>query len=305
MKWYEIIVKTTSEGAELVADAFFSTGLTGGVKIVDKNDILDIIKNNKNWDYIDEKLLQMDNTVMVSGFVSKQELQNTKRRLIEILDNYNVNYGEITYKEIDNIDWYDNWKQYYNPIEVGNFVIVPKWLNYENSHNKCIIRIDPGMAFGTGEHESTRICLELMSQVDFKSSKVIDIGTGSGILGIGAILNGAESCYMCDIDSIAVEAAIENATLNNVMEKSTIELADLLTQNDIKGDIIIANLTGDILIKLVNDLTKYIVKGGMIICSGIIHSKKCVVINAYKNAGFSLINEICMGEWNGLQFRYD
>jgi ribosomal protein L11 methyltransferase len=305
MKWYEIIVNTTSEGTELVADAFFSIGLTGGVKIIDKNDILDVIKNNKTWDYIDEKLLNASEIVKVSGFVSYEELSNKTSELIDILDSYKVNYGEITQLEIDDDDWYNNWKRYYSPIIADKFVIVPKWINYENTENKTVIYMDPGMAFGTGEHESTKICLNLMSGLDFHEKNVIDIGTGSGILGIGAILSGAKSCYMCDVDSIAVKAAKENSILNKVEDKASIELADLLTKADMQCEIILANLTANILIRLANDLPRYIKKGGYLVCSGIIRDRKNEVMDKYENLGFTIIDKITMGEWVGIKFRYN
>lgn len=304
MKWYEIVVNTTTEGTELVADAFFSIGLTGGVKIIDKNDILDIIKNNKMWDYIDENLLKANETVKVSGFVSKEELENKTTELIKVLDFYQVSYGEITHIEIDDVDWYDNWKRYYKAIDADRYVIVPKWINYENKENKTVILMDPGMAFGTGEHESTRLCLKLMSNIDFAGKNVIDVGTGSGILGIGAILSGAKSCYMCDIDSIAVKAAKENSALNKVDGKVDIELADLLTKSDKKADVVLANLTANILLILSADLSRYMRKGGILICSGIIHIRKEEVIKAFTNAGFTLCEEIAMGEWDGLKFAF-
>lgn len=305
MKWYEIIVSTNQEGTELVADAFFSIGLTGGVKIIDKNDILDIIKNKTNWDYIDEKLLNTSEIVKVSGFVSKEELLNKTAELIEVLDSYNVSYGEITHLEINDDDWYNIWKRYYAPINADKFVIVPKWINYENNENKTVILMDPGMAFGTGEHESTKICLNLMSEVDFDGKNIIDIGTGSGILGIGGILSGANYCYMCDIDSICVKAAKENSKLNLVEDKVRVELADLLEKTDVKGEIILANLTANILIRLANDLPKFIEKDGILICSGIIKERKQEVIDIYEKFGFAICKEITMGEWVGIKFRYN
>ncbi len=304
MKWYEIIVNTTSEGTELVADAFFSIGLTGGVKIIDKNDVLDIIKNDKAWDYIDEKLLNSADVAKVSGFVSVEQLSNKVAELIEVLKFYNVDYGEITYKEINDSDWYHQWKRYYSVIEADKFAIVPKWIKYQNTQNKIVILMDPGMAFGTGEHESTKICLKLMSQVDFKSKQVIDIGTGSGILGIGAALSGACHCYMCDIDSTAFHAAKQNISLNNVNSNTTVELGDLRQKSNIKGNIILANLTADILIGLSDDMPKYLEKEGVIICSGIIQSRRQEVIDKYLSLGFTILSEISMGEWVGIKFQY-
>ena len=302
MKWYEIIVNTTSEGTEIIADAFFSIGCVGGVKIIDKKDITDVLNSQILWDYVDEKLLKQSEIAKVSGYVSEEELKQKKEELINYLDAMNYPYGEINVSIVDDESWYDSWKKYYAPIEIGNYVIVPKWINYKNEKNLIKILIDPGMAFGTGEHESTRMCLDLMSNVDFNDKDVIDVGTGSGILGVGAMLSNAKSCYMCDIDSVAVKAAQENALLNNVEDKVVIELADLLTKDDKKADIVLANLTAGILQRLSLDLPSYINKGGILICSGIIHERKQEVIDAFLKQGFTLVESKVLGEWNGLKF---
>lgn len=300
MKWYEIIVNTTSEGTELIADAFFSIGCVGGVKIVDKNDVKDIIEHNKMWDYVDEELLLSSDTAKVSGFVSREESEGKITELKNFLQDRNIAYGEINVDEIDDESWLETWKKYYRPIIAGNYVVVPKWINYPDD-GKIKILIDPGMAFGTGEHESTKMCLMLMSEVDFSGKEVIDVGTGSGILGIGAIKSGAKSCYMCDIDSVAVKAARENTALNGVDKYSEIELADLLNK-DMKADVVLANLTAGILIRLSQGLPLHLKTGGTLICSGIIHEKKKEVVDAFISKGFKLKKEIAMGEWNALEF---
>lgn len=301
MIWKEITLSTDTEGSELIADAFFSIGCSG-VKIADKNDLLDIMKGGGMWDYIDEKLLLADETVKVSGFVSEDSLADKLEELTEILTSYGIS-AEYIIRDIDDESWYENWKKYYSPIQAGAFVVVPKWLKYANTENKTLIFIDPGMAFGTGEHESTKMCLMLMSELEFAGKSVIDVGTGSGILGIGAVKRGAKSCYMCDIDSVAVKAAKENAVLNAVDDISEIEAADLLTKKNMKADIVLANLTADILIRLSAGLTAHTNDGATLICSGIIHSRKDEVISAFMQKGFSLIKHIEMGEWNALLLR--
>ncbi len=301
MKWYEITVNTTTEGTELIADAFFSLGCTGGVKIIDVNDVKDIIANNKMWDYIDENLLNDSGIAKVSGYASVDEKDRLLAELVEYLDNENVPYGEINVTEIDDELWLETWKKYYRPIDAGRYVIVPKWLNH-SAENRIKILMDPGMAFGTGEHESTKMCLMLMSETDFENKSVIDVGTGSGILGIGAIKSGAKSCYMCDIDSVAVKAANENAKLNGVDKLVEIKLADLLNERDTSADIVLANLTAGILVRLSQGLGKHVNKGGKLICSGIIHERKKEVIDAFCTSGFTLNKELAMGEWDTLEF---
>ena len=301
MKWYEISVKTNSEGTDLIADAFFTIGCLGGVKIIDKNDVIDILNSNLLWDYIDESIFQRAEIAQVSAFVSKEELSAKLDEFQKICTERNYPIGEINVTEIDDDSWYDSWKKFYSPLEIGNYAIVPEWINYENKNNLIKVLIDPGMAFGTGEHESTKMCLMLMSGNDFTGKSVIDVGTGSGILGIAAIKSGAKSCYMCDIDSIAVKAAKENAELNGVLDKVEIELADLL-QKDMTADIVLANLTAGILVRLSDGLNKHVHSGSKLICSGIIHERKQEVIDAFVKSGFKLNKELIMGEWDALEF---
>lgn len=301
MKWYEISVNTTSEGTELIADAFFSIGCVGGVKIIDKNDVTDALNSQVMWDYVDEEVFKNAEISKVSGYVSKNELNEKLKEFKTYCDNMNYPYGEINVYEVDDESWYDSWKKYYKPIEIGRYVIVPKWINYTNG-DLIKILIDPGMAFGTGEHESTKMCLELMSDENFNCKDVIDVGTGSGILGIAAEKSGCKSCYMCDIDSVAVKAAQENAKLNGVYDKVEIELADLLEHKEKTADIVLANLTAGILERLSGDLINHINAHGCLICSGIIHERKKDVIDAFVKAGFTLKKEISMGEWNALKF---
>lgn len=303
MKWYEITVNTTSEGTELIADAFFSIGCLGGVKIIDKKDIIDILNSNLMWDYIDEDIFQKADIAKVSGFVSEDEFRAKFEEFKKFVENKNYPIGEITVNEVDDDSWYDSWKKYYSPIDIGRYTIVPEWIDYPKQDNRIKILIDPGMAFGTGEHESTKMCLKLMSEIDFSDKDVIDVGTGSGILGVAAILSGAKSAYLCDIDSVAVKAAEENAKLNGVHDVAEIELADLLTKQNKKGDLILANLTAGILIRLSSDLINHIKDNGILICSGIIHERKQDVIDSFIKHGFKLEKELIMGEWDALQFR--
>lgn len=300
MKWCEITVNTDSEGTELIADAFFSIGCAGGVKIIDVKDVLDIIANNKMWDYVDENLLKSDNSAKVSGFVSLDEKDSKIGELKEYLISEGIQFGEINTSVIDDESWVDTWKKYYRPIEAGRYVIVPRWINHDAAE-KIKVLMDPGMAFGTGEHESTKMCLMLMSETDFTDKTVIDVGTGSGILGIAAIKSGAKACYMCDIDSVAVKAAKENAELNGVLAEAEIELADLLVGAR-KADVVLANLTAGILIRLSKGLSEHMNANGTLICSGIIHERKREVIDAFVSAGFGLKKELSLGEWDCLEF---
>ena len=159
------------------------------------------------------------------------------------------------------------------------------------------------MAFGTGEHETTKMCLDLLGEIDMSGKTVIDVGTGSGILGIASILSGAKSAYMCDIDSTAIDTAKENARLNNVSDRCEIERADLLEKSKEPADVVFANITADILIRLSKDIGRFLKDDGTIILSGIIHARLDEVRSAYENCGFKFVRHVRDGEWNALEFK--
>lgn len=309
MKWSEVTLITTHEGADLLSDALFEVGC-GGVSVYDKQDIKDIYNSDIVWDYIDEKLLsEQDKRVFVKGVIGeecKKEILQTLNDKIEFLKQnspFNLGSCEMTIRELDDEDWKNEWKKYYKPIVTSSVTVVPKWIKYNNINNEKLLYINPGMAFGTGEHETTKMCLDILGDENVKNYDIIDVGTGSGILGIASILCGAKSAYMCDIDSTAIDTAHENAKLNNVENICEIELADLLSKNDKKGDLVFANITADILIRLSKDLNKFVKQNGIIILSGIIHSRLDEVKTAYENAGFQFVKHISLGEWNALKFK--
>ncbi len=304
MKWNEIIVNTNTEGTEIIADAFFSIGCNGGVKIIDKQDIIDVMNSEQMWDYIDEDLLNESTVAKVSSFASLEETKTVLAKLNEYLESSDVYVGEIAVVEVDDDVWYNSWKKYYAPIEADRYVVVPRWINYEVEEGKIKILMEPGMAFGTGEHESTKMCLKLMSKLEFVDKNVIDVGTGSGILGIGALLSGAKSCYMCDLDSLAIKSSKENSKINGVEDRAEIVLADLLEKNNMQAEIVLANLTANILIRLSKDIGRFLEKDGYLVCSGIIHSRLQDVKNAFVEANFKISSELVMGEWDALMFQY-
>lgn len=302
----EIMVITDTEGAELVSDAFFIIGCNG-VKIDDKNDIKQLTndKDNLYWDYIEENLLctEDDKSVKVSGFVSQELLEEKLEELKSVLNDYGLSV-KISVADCD-IDWYQNWKKYYKPLEAGRYIIIPEWQKGQVRSEKIKIYINPGMAFGTGEHQSTRLCLKLMSELDFTGKRALDIGCGSGILGIAAIKSNARSCHMCDIDSVAVEAAKQNALINGVQDCVIIENADWTKNNaDIKADIILANLTADILINISQAVAdKHIAEGGYLICSGIIKGKSKQVKECFEPKGFIIEKNLEEEGWSALLMR--
>lgn len=308
MKNIELTVHTNSFGSELVAEILYDNGSTG-VAIYDTKDIADLIKSDIIWDYIEESLLEENETVTVKGYYPIEEFVEIYPRILADLEELEKNSDaalgslELSQTVIDDENWLEVWKQYYKPIRIGRVAIVPKWLKYNASDGEKIVYIDPGMAFGTGEHESTRLCLQMLEESVVKGKAVLDIGTGSGILGLAAAKLGAQSVIMSDIDPVAVKAAQSNADCNN-LDGVSIEIirCDLTEDGNYRGDIVLANITADILIRLASELSKCVNRGGIIIISGIIKARYDNVLNAFIGQGYKLDKSLVMGEWCGMRF---
>ena len=298
MKYNTITVFTNHNDADLISSAMFDAG-AGGVSILDKQDFLDLVKSDVIWDYVDESVLEQSEIVKVSTMY-EQDDKEFYARLIENLNELKENgvkFGEILTGEIDAADYENEWKKYYNPIQTKHITIVPTWIEYKPKKDEKIMRLDPGMAFGTGSHATTRMCLELM---DVEGKDVIDVGCGSGILGIAAKICGAKSVYMCDIDEQAVEFARQNAELNHV--DAVIERADLL-EGDRQADFIFANITADILMRFSKSIGKHLRKDGIIVLSGIIDTREDEVVQCYRDAGYEIIERQSIDDWRGFKLK--
>lgn len=293
MKYKHITVITDHENADLVAGAMFDAGAEG-VDILDRQDFADLLKSDVIWDYVDDDVLLSEEEVKVSATVAEDDekfLPSLEAELNELAA-HGVKYGEIVCTMLDEADWANEWKKYYTPVVTASVTVVPSWTEYSAAPGERIVRLDPGMAFGTGAHETTRMCLELMGDPSGRS--VIDIGCGSGILGIAAAVSGAASVYMCDIDPQAVEAAHANARLNGVCPE--IEEADLLSGNR-RASLIFANLTADILMRLAPAVGAHLDEGGTLIVSGIIASRAEEVLACFAENGFCVKESAAMGDW--------
>ena len=298
MKYKTITVFTNHNDADLISSAMFDAG-AGGVSILDKQDFLDLIKSDVIWDYVDESVLEQSEVVKVSTMCEPTDtdfLGNLQANLEEMKEN-GVQFGEILIGDIDAADYENEWKKYYNPIRTKHITIVPTWIDYKASKGEKIMRLDPGMAFGTGSHATTRMCLELM---DVNGKDVIDVGCGSGILGIAAKICGAKSVYMCDIDEQAVEFARQTASINQV--DAVIERADLL-EGDRQADFIFANITADILMRCSKSIGKHLRKGGIIVLSGIIDTREAEVVQCYRDAGYEIIERQSIDDWRAFKLK--
>ena len=216
-------------------------------------------------------------------------------------ENYIINIIDISI--IENEDWSKNWKDFYKPLFIGkSFLILPEWIKDIENDNRIIIRINPGMAFGLGSHESTSLSLELMEKLDFNKKTVFDIGCGSGILSIAALRLGAEEVFALDIDDDSIKSCNENCLLNDIdFSKVIIKKSDIFESVNKKADIIIANILPDVLKNVVSDLNDYLNPEGVFIASGIIKEKYELMERILKQENFKVVNKREKGDWVAIQ----
>ena len=312
MKFIELPVHTTTEGSELVADIFWDY-TNYGVTVCDVNDIIALQSDKRTfWDYMDDDLTQETGDVLVKCFLPEDIAEESVRSIradLEALRGRSAGFAELgslesTCRTIDGDDWIDVWKKHFRPIHIGGRVVVcPEWIAYEAKAGEAIVKLDSNMAFGTGEHETTSMCLELLQEYMRKGDTMIDVGCGSGILGIAGVKLGAEFAYLTDIDYVAVKSASHNAALNGVQDKVRVDLSDLLENADVRGEIMTANITADILCRLADSIPKHLKEGGTLILSGIIEPKLAQVIQTYEGLGMKKICQKRKGEWFALAFR--
>ena len=266
-------------------------------------DFSDFSFNGMYGELVDESILEADKSlVKVSLFVPEEKNPAEYISFIkERLDALSIK-GEISTEGMNEEDWSESWKQYYKPIPLGKVTIVPAWEDYNAKEGEVIIKMDPGMAFGTGTHETTRLVMRIMQDELFGGERVLDVGTGSGILSICASKLGARSCHAYDIDPVAVKVARENAILGGC-DNITVGVSDLLKGVDLSGgkfDFCVANIVADIIIRMMPDIRKYLKDGAPLSLSGIIEPRKDEVIECAKAHGFSVIREEKENDWIGL-----
>lgn len=310
MKFIEFTVHTTTEGSELVADIFWNY-TNYGVTVCDYNDIVALQSDKRTfWDYMDDDVARPSGDVLVKCFLPVDIADENIRSIIGDIEElkersaFPLGTLETARREVDGDDWIDIWKKHFRPLHIGEKVVVcPEWIEYAPKEGEAVVRLDSNMAFGTGEHETTAMCLELLQQYLRPGDAVVDVGCGSGILGIAALLMGAGFAYMTDIDYVAVQSAAHNAALNGVDGRAKIALSDLLEDADVRGQVMTANITADILCRLAGSIPKNLCPGGALILSGIIAPKLAQVIAAYEGVGLHLVKQLQRGEWYALAFR--
>ena len=303
-KFIELTVSTTHIGGELVSDVLW--GYTeAGVVINDIEDVIQLSRDGRAWDYADESIFKADKTVLVKAYFpiesAEQTLPMVERDLLSMKEQSLLDLGtlETAKREIDGDLWREQWKEHFKPIRIGKVVIVPEWIEYKVQDGEIVILLDSNMAFGTGEHETTSMCVEFLAKYVKADDTVLDVGCGSGILGISASKLGAKKVIMTDIDECAVVASTHNMQLNNVTN-GVVMLKNLLDDNTVKGDVIACNIMAEVLIAFANYIGANLNENGVIILSGILVERLSAVKKAYLDAGFNFIEEKIKGEWSAL-----
>ena len=311
MKFTELTVSTTTSAQELVADIMWNY-TNYGVAISDVLDVVELLNDRKStWDYVDDAVLRElnSNVTLVKAYIPLDITDETVKKIAADLDELKKNCAENgietgsleTVKRIvDGDDWIEIWRKHYRPIELGNVLICPAWIERKPKEGQVEIIIDSNMAFGTGEHETTSMVISLMQNYVKDAETVIDVGTGSGILGIAAAKLGAKKVVMTDIDYVAVKSAKHNCEINGVADKCEVDLNNLLDEKNITGDLVLANITADVLLILSDSIPSHVKNGGVLIMSGIIKSRVNEVIDRYSVIDFELVQRKDEGEWIAL-----
>ncbi|MBS5933523.1 MAG: 50S ribosomal protein L11 methyltransferase [Clostridiales bacterium] len=310
MKWTKFALETTTQAVDLVSNMLDELGIEG-IEIEDKVPITEEEKKEMFIDILPD-LGEDDGKAIVSFYISDDEdkdsiLSSVKEGLVELADFVEVGDMEIAVSETEDKDWINNWKQYWKPFRVADDIIIkPTWETLEEKNeNDLVIEIDPGTAFGTGSHETTKLCIQGLRKYITDETVLLDVGSGSGILSIIGLKLGAKSALGTDIDPNAIHAMYENAEVNGITEEEFVVkigniIDDQTLQEEVgmeKYDIVVANILADVIIPLSTEIGKHLKKDGLYITSGIINMKRYEVKEAIEKNGFTIIEENEMGEW--------
>lgn len=304
MKWSELSIHTTQEAVEPISNILHEAGASGVVI----EDIADLVKERSTAlgeiyqlnpsDYPEEGVV-IKAYLPVNSFLG--ETVDGIKSLINNLLIYDIDLGRnhITISEVNEEEWATAWKKYYHPVKISEkFTIVPTWEIYEPVHSdELIIELDPGMAFGTGTHPTTVLCIQALERTVQQGDTVIDVGTGSGVLSIAAGLLGADQIQALDLDQVAVDSARLNCKLNKVQHVVTVSQNNLLDGIDGPADLIVSNILAEIIVRFIDKAYEILKDNGMFITSGIIQNKKQEVKEALLNAGFVIEETMVMEDW--------
>ena len=312
MEYIELTIHTTSEASELVADILWNY-TEGGVAVSDIADVIALQNGQYGifWDYLDESLQASPRSdVLVKAFLLPEREGEIPKIMQEIYACRDRATGELSFgtleetkRVIDGDDWIDIWKKHFRPIHLNHVVIVPEWIEYSAEQGETVVVLDSNMAFGTGEHETTAMCVTLMQEYLKEGDTVLDIGCGSGILGIAAAKLGAKECFLTDIDPIAVASSLHNAKKNGEEKKIVVKESNLVDDTSMQADLILANITAEILTNLAPAIPSHLNEDGTVILSGILPDRAEKVKSAFGAAGLFPVKELRRGEWVAIALR--
>lgn len=307
MKWTEVTVSTSNEAVEAVANILMEAGASG-VKIDDALDYQNL-KPDRYGEIIDLTTIpHATSGAKISAYYPEtvfvpEIIPTIKQRVGQLADfGLNPAPNEVSMTALADENWATAWKKYYHPVRVTRYLtIVPSWESYQPAQpGELVLRLDPGQAFGTGTHPTTKLCLQALETVINGGEHLIDVGTGSGVLSIAAKAMGVGAVEAYDLDDVAVASAQTNLDLNPAAKDVHVAANDLLAGIQTQADIIVANILAEIIIPLVPQARQNLKRGGYFITSGIIDDKFQVVLSAIKEAGFQIAQHTQMGDWHGI-----
>jgi ribosomal protein L11 methyltransferase len=308
MKYIEVRIYTTQEGIDPLTCILMDMGIAG-FAVEDAADFEDLLnkKNSYDWDYIDESLMELSNVrTSITFYLEDTEennwvLEQIKTMLDGLKSERSSEFGdlELIATQVDDSDWKDNWKEYFKPAKITDRIVIkPTWEYYKKTGDELVIEIDPGMAFGTGTHPTTSLCVKLLERfIEPDKDTVLDVGCGSGILSIAAALLGAKNVLAVDIDPVAVSVSLENVELNHLSLRVRVMEGDLTKGLSERADIVVANLMADLVMMLSKDVAAHLRGKGIYISSGILIEKQEAVIDAIEGCGFRILDVLEEGEW--------
>lgn len=300
MRWIEVCVNTPEELIDERCEAMAAMG-AGGFVIENESDFRDFLENNHQyWDYVDQELEDKFKGVSrIKCYLSDDDSG------WDILHRIRAAYDDVGISYVADSDWENNWREYYKPIEVGEkLVVVPEWEDTPDD-GRLPLRLDPGLIFGTGSHATTRMCLSSLERFAGPGKRLLDLGCGSGILGIGGLVLGADSCVGCDIDPKAPDVALSNAALNGIgPERFKVYAGDIIGDAGLRRelgsgyDVVLANIVSDVIIPLSAWVPGFMAEGGVFITSGIIEGRQDEVRAALEKNGLAVSDHLCEEEWH-------
>lgn len=326
MKWKKFKIKTVTEAEDIIISTLYDIGLEGA-QIEDKVPLtaaekeqmfVDILPNGPEDDgiawlsfFVEET---EDGRLQVNGEDTDEKavMASVRKELEELRAFCDIGEGSIEVEETEDIDWINNWKQYFHQFYIDDLLVIPSWETVEEEdQGKMVLHIDPGTAFGTGMHETTQLCIRQLKKYVTPDTVLLDVGTGSGILGILSLMFGAQRVVGTDLDICAVEAVRENLESNHINpEKFEMMIGNIITEKEIQDrvgygcyDIVAANILADVLVALSPVIVNQMKLGGIYITSGIIDDKEAVVVEAVKAAGLEVLEVAHQGEWVGVTAR--